>query len=329
MSRYAITGVVPGSLAAFLATPRTLATLAADVAGLRIDLTVTDAPTGQVDVRIGDGTTDVTVSLLTGTTHSSTDIFGTTWPAGADLELELVTAPDGFNLTAQVFVEDVAGAQGVSGLVSLSDAKTALGITTTDAARDAWLQRSIDALSRRVREYCQQHLTEATYRDEWFGPGLIHLRANPVVSLTSVTADGSSLNVATEVRFDPESGRLVRAVASDTLEDWHGTRYVEAVYVAGHNPLPADLAELLYIGLEQRYQGYLSGTRGLGSAEGVSRIQFPDGGAVTYAAAAAYGSGVRDAPDFLLGFPLSMLDNWRDVGRSIAPSSSQLWEFYP
>lgn len=326
MSRYVLDFTIPGSLAAFVAQPRVIATAHTGLRVLRVDLTVTDAPPGNVVARIGDGTQDETVTLGAAATHVSDATVSAEWPAGAEIELELTAAAGGFNLSAQVFVEELGAAQSSAGLVSVADAKTALGITTVDADRDAWLGRSIDALSARIRGYCLQHITRATYIDTFRFAEVAHLRGSPVHALTSATLDGQALDVA-ELLVDRENGRLWRLV-SGAVCDWGGDRVLEVVYAAGFDPLPADLAELVYSALGRRYEGWLAGTRGLGGVPGVSRIQFADGAAITYDTAAAYGAGVLEAPDYLLGFPLSMLDPWRDVRAAYAPNSSQLWDWY-
>ncbi len=331
MSRYVIVGSLPGLVDPYVPLAgRVIATLADVLDGLRIDVTATDAPTTQVDLRIGDGVTDANVSLPVGQTHAQLVLSGTQWPQGANLELEVTAGAGAFNLTVQVFVEEagVPLSPAATGLVTLADAKSALRLTDSDAARDNFLQRAINAVSERIRGYCLQHITQATYRDEWFAPSVVHLRANPVQSITSVTADVNTIDPNTGVRFVKESGRLLRAITTSSLVDWHGTSRLEVIYVAGHATCPVDLAELIYGGLGVRLEGWLGGTRGLGSAMGASRVQFPDGGAVTYQTPGGLEGDVSDAPDYLLGFPLSMLDPYRDVGQAIAPSTSTIWEFY-
>ncbi|MBA60020.1 MAG: hypothetical protein CMQ40_12730 [Gammaproteobacteria bacterium] len=213
----------------------------------------------------------------------------------------------------------------MSGLVTLADTKTALGISSTDTERDAMLTRVINAVSHRIRDYTGQHLNLATYTDQWFQPDVVFTRGNPVNSISAASADSGALSVSTDIEFDPETGRIFRLSGGNALDDWRSVAHLEITYSAGYATLPDDLADLVFTGVQNRFEGWLVGTRGLGGQQGAMRVQFPDGGAVNYQTAAALGGGVMDAPDFLLGFPLSMLDAYKDPSPGIAPDASHMW----
>ena len=213
----------------------------------------------------------------------------------------------------------------MSGLVTLIATKSALGIWTADSDRDSMLLRAINSVSQRIRDYTGQYISLATYTDQWFQPDVVFTRGNPVNSISAASADSGALSVSTDIKFDPETGRVFRLSGGNALDDWRSVAHLEITYSAGYASLPDDLADLVFTGVQNRYEGWLAGTRGLGGQQGTTRVQFPDGGAVNYQTAAALGGGVMDAPDFLLGFPLSMLDAYKDPSPGIAPDASHMW----
>lgn len=331
MSRYVLTGVLPGVDTSYVgAGARTISTLIDTVDVLRVDVSATDAPTSGTTVVVSDGTTDITVPLGAGATHVQFSPTGAQFATGADVTVQVTVASGALNLTVQVFCE-VAGTVTVlaNGLVTLAAAKAALGITDSDATRDTWLQRAINAMSSRIRDYCHRWFTQATYVEKWATPGRVYLTETPVISLTSVTRDTTSVDVGTGVEIQKDTGLLHQVVGTNGISDWDGTSHLEIVYTAGYAEIPADLEELIFIGLESRYQGWLAGTQGLGSAQGVNRVQYADGGAVTFQGVAGLGGDVSDVPDFLLGFPIKALDMHRALSRQFVPLSSVRFEVSP
>jgi len=194
-------------------------------------------------------------------------------------------------------------------LVSLAEVKTALGIINASGEQDVFLNRMIALADDTARGYTGRYLSSAQFTETFYAPQKVTLREWPLVSLDTVTQDGTSLTTG-NLRADFERGRIWRPDGQSM--DWTGTNKLEVVYTAGYAAIPADLKEWAYLLIKAKWDAW-GENRGVepGGAS-VSRVQNPDGGAVSYLTAGAVGGTVSDVPDFQAGVPLSALDRYRD-----------------
>jgi hypothetical protein len=132
-----------------------------------------------------------------------------------------------------------------AGLISLDDAKSALGIPSTDTSKDAAVQANVDAISAAIVNYCDREFVVQTYRDTFrqlvgaFGEPL-RSRQWPIPAtggaptLYTVTVDGVVIDPAA-YDLDLSNGRAFLLESG-----WAGTA-VLLDYVAGYDPIPPDV----------------------------------------------------------------------------------------
>lgn len=94
----------------------------------------------------------------------------------------------------------------------------------------------LDQASAAVESFCGRSLARETVsevfrQDAWSGIDALHLSRRPIVSMTSITEDGTALDAA-DREFDPESGMVYR-LSSDERICWTA-RKITIVYVAGY-----------------------------------------------------------------------------------------------
>jgi hypothetical protein len=130
-------------------------------------------------------------------------------------------------------------------LVSVDQAKEALGIDSADTSQDAALTAQIDAVSIAINNYCDRVFAVQTYRDQYrevcgnWGEPLV-MRQYPLDTTGLViTENGGALNLAL-VEVWPETGRLHRLDAAGTPSGW-GVALLVVDYTAGFDPIPADV----------------------------------------------------------------------------------------
>lgn len=136
-------------------------------------------------------------------------------------------------------------------LVTLEQAKAALGIAPEDTSQDAALQLQIDAVSVAVNNYCGRIFAVQTYQDtlryvaQWLYAGEpLRTRQYPIVvsegePLIAVIENGATVDVAFWDVY-PEEGTLYR-IDGGIVTAWSGTTIV-VDYTAGFDPVPPDVA---------------------------------------------------------------------------------------
>jgi len=296
----------------------------------RIELTLRDASAGDVVVEVTDGTTAVQATIPAAANRVTQAIADTVWPAGAVLTFEIVSeagAGGGVNLDGFLVVDQYLGGieAGEEGLLDLAAVEAALGITAPTAAQTAFLTRQLAAISARVRTLCGRWITpQRTYREVFREPTRIHLLELPA-ALVSVTAEGTSLDLAELVVT--ASGRLCRS-GVDAVSDWYGYRDVEVVYTGGLAALPASIAELLLRTLEGQWRAYVSGGT-ITPAGPIKRITTADVGTVEYASAGDLVASPSFAVDPILGFAPAWLDELARPSLGLATASYETLEVIP
>lgn len=314
-----------GMLTGWQGTALDVITLASQVSVSRIDLTLNDIDPADVIVSVTDGTTPVQLTIPTGDRYASAGVAAV-WPQAAVISQTIVQGSTGMNLGGSLYVEAATtpGSPG-PGLITLVELKLALGLTSTTAEQDAYLQRQIDASSARIRNYLGHHLAPTqSYQDVWYKPWKALTAAPYVQTVDNVNDDGSDLDL-TELIWDPPSGRIWRPDPS-IAKDWTGTNQLTIDYTAGFADTPIEVKELMYGGIQQRWSAWLGGTLA-GEPGAVKKVVFADVGSTEYAGATSSGFPATYATDPVTGFSLSSLDDYRDVSKTNgAPNETRIWE---
>jgi hypothetical protein len=150
------------------------------------------------------------------------------------------------------------------GLVTVEQAKAALGIAAEDTSQDALLTQQIEATSRAINNWCDRIFVVQTYRDQlrnacgWYGEPLV-VRQYPIVvdeggvPLVSVSEDSGALDAAF-LEVYPEQGALYRLDASMLPAAW-GAALVVVDYTAGYTAIPPDVMGACLEWLSVRWHG--------------------------------------------------------------------------
>ena len=136
-------------------------------------------------------------------------------------------------------------------LVTVDQAKEALGISLDDMTQDAAVQAQIEQVSAAVARYCDREFVIQTYRDQlravcsWlrYGEPLPTMQ-KPIaeaegVALITVTENGAELDT-TAFEVDAERGLLYRLDSSGASAAWIGAAAI-LDYDAGFDPIPPDV----------------------------------------------------------------------------------------
>jgi hypothetical protein len=135
-------------------------------------------------------------------------------------------------------------------LVTVADAKTALGIDPADTSQDAILSQQIDAVSQAVNNWCNRIFVVQTYQDQLRNPDFcwaepIVTRQYPIIVADplAITVDGAAID-PTLFEVYPETGRLypLNLAGTDpaTAGVWSGA-LILVDYTAGFDVIPADV----------------------------------------------------------------------------------------
>lgn len=137
-------------------------------------------------------------------------------------------------------------------LMSLDQAKTALGIDPADTSQDAAIQQEIDAVSAAINQYCDRVFVRQTYRDQirrvwdWLGQGRpLETRQWPIpldeggVPVLTVTEDGTLLDPALW-EIEIETGSIYRLDTQAMIYSWTG-QVTLIDYDAGYDVIPPDV----------------------------------------------------------------------------------------
>jgi hypothetical protein len=136
-------------------------------------------------------------------------------------------------------------------LVTIDQAKEALGIPLDDMTRDAAVQAQIDQVSAAVARYCDRQFVVQTYRDQlravcswlrWGEP--LPTMQKPIaeaegVPLITITENGAELDTLL-YEVDAERGLLYRLDGAGAVAAWTGTA-ATLDYDAGYDPIPPDV----------------------------------------------------------------------------------------
>ena len=117
-------------------------------------------------------------------------------------------------------------------LIALADLKAILGIT--DGANDALLGNIIQRGSDAIARFCNRVFAQRTVVETLPGTGgqLLKLKFSPVVTLTSISLEGETVDPDTYTLTEPDAG----IVFCGTYRAYTGHKYsYTATYVHGYN----------------------------------------------------------------------------------------------
>lgn len=148
------------------------------------------------------------------------------------------------------------------GLVSLDQAKAALGIAPANTSKDAQLAAHIAAVSQAITNYCGRIFVVQTYQDSlryvnnWLHPGQpLRTRQFPILvdegglPVVEIVEDGVAV---TAWDVYPDEGALYRIDTGGGVAAWTGTAIV-IDYAAGFDPVPPDVQGAALEWLAARY----------------------------------------------------------------------------
>jgi hypothetical protein len=239
-----LAGLVDG----FVGVDLPFATIAGVFELTRLDLRVTDAPSGGTVVAMvntvagGGGSALLQGTIadgdLLGTVTGSVLITGTT-----TLYLRVVSADDdAMGLSASVEVSASGADVAFILLSTLQRVKDVLMITdsTNDAAllghlegvsagMQNWMRREIPAESRLVERHLTSGLNSEILTKEW-----------PIISIEAVR-NGTTVQATDTYRIEPE--RIIRRVSSGVSYLWPENAEIEVDYTSGYAAIPPDLVD--------------------------------------------------------------------------------------
>jgi len=191
-------------------------------------------------------------------------------------------------------------------LVSLSEIKTYLGITTTDD--DAFLRSQLELISKTVEGYCGRKFELKEYIQTFYGDDFkgavkeLPMFHYPLVSITTIEENEVPV---TEYRVQKPLGIIVR---KDGLIH-SGNSELVVQYVAGFECIPTPITSTVKSLVEERYNKYKSGIS-LNFGSDVQRVSIP--GTISVDFDYSLDSNQRtNAYGTILGSYLNVLDPYR------------------
>ncbi|MGJ5163166.1 hypothetical protein [Bradyrhizobium sp. HKCCYLR1051] len=152
-------------------------------------------------------------------------------------------------------VTTVVTPAGSTDLTTLADVKDELSIDSGDTSKDVTLTRYLKGASRAALQYVNRRaLVQETIKDEiWpdIDPhprvlsgafDVLQLSTWPVLSIDSVTEDGTALVRDTDYLLDSAAGRLFRLDGSGNTTTWSARPKV-VQYDAGFDAVPDEVAD--------------------------------------------------------------------------------------
>lgn len=168
-------------------------------------------------------------------------------------------------------------------LTTVADVKESLGIDAGNTSQDNLIKRKINQATLIIEGFCNlpngHHFKEATYTNEVYnnpGTNQIRLKMAPVASVSSFQYANTSQNLGnwtdqeTEDYFIDEDSGLLNL----NFTQWGNWDAVRVTYVAGYDPIPADLAEACVMLAGFLVENSASGTAIKRKREGQREIEY-------------------------------------------------------
>jgi uncharacterized phiE125 gp8 family phage protein len=159
-------------------------------------------------------------------------------------------------------------------LAQLTDLKTYIGVT--GSADDSLLSRLLESESTFFEAQCGRTFVTASYTEVRSGHGRTTMvpREDPIVSVTSVAVDGQTIPSASS--YDAEGWRVFEgAIHLNGHAFTRGTGNVTLVYVAGFDPVPADVQQAVIELAALKYRDRRHIGKGAESMGGMSVTYLP------------------------------------------------------
>lgn len=236
-----------GTLGGFLAIDVAFATISGAFRMTRLDLRVTDAPSGgTVDAMVNTVTGGGGVALLQGTIADGTNYLSVTGDiafSGTTTFYLRVVSESGaaMGLSASVEISLPDGGTVTVFLSTLQNVKDSAKIT--GVTNDSIIQRHLEGVSAEMQNWMRRQIVTTVRTVERHYPlGLstgIVLDDGPIVSVEEVRQSGDVMDVA---EYRAEAGRILRRVSSDDRIKWEAAE-IEVDYTSGYASVPADLVD--------------------------------------------------------------------------------------
>ncbi len=122
-----------------------------------------------------------------------------------------------------------------STVVTLAEIRAFLSIPTAQTGKDDLLVELLDAYNDEIEEYLGTTMVNSSYTESYDGDGTNTLFLNhaPIVSVTSLSIDGTALSVVVDEDFYFYTNKGLIRLASCTFTTTD-PKNVDIVYVAGH-----------------------------------------------------------------------------------------------
>ena len=131
-------------------------------------------------------------------------------------------------------------------IVTLAQMRAFLNIPTAQTGKDALLIELLDAYNNKIENYLGVALINVAYTESYDGDGSDSLFLNhyPIISVTSLSIDGTALSVVADADFYiyADTGLIKLDSATFTTTDY---RNVDIVYTAGHGAAIANVPDAL------------------------------------------------------------------------------------
>lgn len=209
-------------------------------------------------------------------------------------------------------------------LDTLSNVKSRLGITSSDY--DTFLTQQITLVSDVIEAYCRRKFASASwsqtfYKQEIRDVRTIELYHFPLISVASITVDGTALTVdeMDDVVLHKPTARLRREDGS-----WIYGNKVVVNYTAGYATIPTIILTVLDSLVQERYNKKVAGVD-LNFGSDVQRVSIPGTISIDFDYSlsnnerkSSYGS--------IIGSYANILDDWRSERSVVGNSTLQFVE---
>ena len=131
-------------------------------------------------------------------------------------------------------------------LITLGQAKAALGIAVDDTSQDAAVGQHIAAASLAVENYCDRVFVVQTYRDQWRTPRNrlmpgepLRTRQFPIITVAAITDEAGATLDPLSWEVENQTGAFYR-LDGVMVTTWTGL-LLTIDYDAGFDPIPSDV----------------------------------------------------------------------------------------
>ena len=133
-------------------------------------------------------------------------------------------------------------------IVELADIRSFLGIPTAQTAKDPLLESALDAYNKMIEDYLCVPMINLTYTAEKYdgdGTDTLFLKHYPIVSVTTLTLDGTAIVAADYLIYSTEG--FIRYDDGIFTKDYQN---ISITYSAGHGATRADVSDALKLALK-------------------------------------------------------------------------------